>query len=237
MRPAVHLVLRSAAIAMGLCCSTPWAETVRQSFPVSSFHSISIKIAGDLHVVQSASVSLMIEAEPHVVAQLRPRVRADSLYLETSGEPVITQQPIRFYVTAPSLNAIEGHGAGSIAIDGLTTPSFALKLLGAYTASAKRVHVGALEVRLHGSGTVALEGSALKQKVAIAGATDYLSPRLSSEDASITIAGSGDALVSVARHLRASISGSGDIRFYGTPTVMSELSGSGVVREALTQSR
>ena len=211
-------------------CVTARTETIQQSILVSNFQSISIKIAGDLHVTQAASATLVIEAEPRVVSQLRPRVLGGVLYLETTGEPIITQEPIRFYVTVPSLTAIEASGASTIAVDGLTASSFELDLRGAHDFTATHVRTGTLDIRLRGSGKAALEGSTRKQTIAISGSADYVCPRLASEETSVTIAGSGDALVGVTRHLHASLSGSGDVQYLGNPIIESKLSGSGKVK-------
>jgi hypothetical protein len=226
-----HLSPLVTALAL-LVCNTAalGVETTKQAIAVEAFHSIVLTTAGDLHVIEGASDALVIEAEPSVIDRLRARVSAGVLYLESAGEPIFTDQPIRFHVTARRVSRVEGRSAGRITLAGLTGPSFVLDVSGAHHVSGTQMRTDALEVNLRGSGKVALEGSVQRQTIVIAGSGAYLSPHLPSGEATVNITGSGNAVVSVARQLHAALSGSGGVRFLGSPVVHAQISGAGSVK-------
>jgi hypothetical protein len=67
--------------------------------------------------------------------------------------------------------------------------------------------------------------------VSIAGSGDVRLADLRSDEVSVKIAGSGDAVVNAQKTLNVSIAGSGDVVYSGDATVKSSVAGSGAVKK------
>jgi hypothetical protein len=65
--------------------------------------------------------------------------------------------------------------------------------------------------------------------VAIGGSGDVDLGRVQSNDASVSVAGSGEAIVWARAGLSVTIAGSGDVSYYGDPKVSKSVVGSGEV--------
>lgn len=84
-----------------------------------------------------------------------------------------------------------------------------------------------LNVEISGSGSIDVMGEAINQNVNISGSGNYFAFELNSENASISIPGSGNAEINVDSTLSAFIGGSGNIYYTGNPDITSSITGSG----------
>ena len=80
-----------------------------------------------------------------------------------------------------------------------------------------------------GSGQVTMAGKAFSQRLVISGSGDFNAYDLTSEQAKISIAGSGECEVRVAQELKVRIMGSGSVRYQGDPLLKDQVMGSGRV--------
>ena len=88
--------------------------------------------------------------------------------------------------------------------------------------SAEAVHIA-------GSGNVQTAGRAAKLGVTIAGSGDLDADELETDNANVSIAGSGDARLTAHKDLSVSIVGSGDVTYRGNAQLRSRVTGSGSV--------
>ncbi len=87
-----------------------------------------------------------------------------------------------------------------------------------------------LHVVVSGAANVTLQGVVDWQDLVISGSGTYQAQELYSRLASVTVSGSGVAVVRVSERLDATVSGSGLIEYIGNPWVNAIVSGSGAVR-------
>jgi hypothetical protein len=94
-----------------------------------------------------------------------------------------------------------------------------------------RVDVNAPQVHtsMAGSGKLTISGQTKELKVDMAGSCAFSGDSLKSEEAKITIMGSGDANVFASVKLDVTVAGSGDVNYWGNPTVTSHMAGSGTL--------
>jgi len=83
-------------------------------------------------------------------------------------------------------------------------------------------------VRISGSGNVSISsGEADEQMISVYGSGDYHARGLASEEAGVTLTGSGSADIRVSERLDVKITGSGDVDYIGSPEISRVITGSG----------
>jgi len=116
--------------------------------------------------------------------------------------------PLDVTLTGPALRTVRLNGSGEITLD--------------------RLQQDALDIEIHGSGTVHAEGRVETLKLAIAGSGDAQLEELSAQTAKVAIAGSGDADIAPLELAEISILGSGSVRLHTRPrNLSSKIQGSG----------
>jgi hypothetical protein len=126
-----------------------------------------------------------------------------------SGSYSFDDQP-RVDVSVPALDGLALEGSADASLEGLDQPS--------------------LELSIAGSGEIRAAGRVERVFVSIAGSGDVGLFELASQEAVVTISGSGEVEVRAERSLRATVSGSGDVVYRGAPAVTANVSGTGSVR-------
>jgi len=89
----------------------------------------------------------------------------------------------------------------------------------------------ALELSLGGSGYIDLKGTAPELRANLAGSGKINAEGLEVQKAVISVAGAGEARITVIQSLEASIAGSGKVWYQGPAQVKSSVAGSGFVRQ------
>ena len=182
-----------------------------QARPVAGFDGITLSGAGRLLIEQTGRETLTITAEDNILPFLTSDVRSGSLILGTV--PNVSLSPTReivYRLEVRDLYEIVVSGAGDIEAMGIDTPE--------------------LHVVVSGAANVMVQGVADWQDLVISGAGHYAAHELFSLIATVTISGSGSAVVRVSDRLVASVSGSGLVEYIGNPWVDAEVSGTGTVR-------
>lgn len=86
-----------------------------------------------------------------------------------------------------------------------------------------------MSTTIAGSGNVEVTGRVIAQKISISGSGDLNARELRSQEAEISIRGSGDVAVWTIASLDVTVTGSGDIEYYGDPQVSQRIHDSGNV--------
>jgi len=218
---------------------------------VGGFTGVDLAGQGALTITLGDRARLVIEADDNLLPYLETELHGGILRLQTqSGINLHPRSPIRYRLTARTLDTVILSGSGSIEAPDLQSPRFAAKISGSGDLATGELR--AAEVRLDisgsgnarlgavraervkttisGSGEVHIEGGeAAQQSVAISGSGDYQAGALASAEARVQLSGSGDAAIQAREHLQTRISGCGSVRYAGDPTVEQAISGSGRV--------
>ncbi len=224
-------------------------HVVEEERAVKDFTSLENATFGDVIITVGDEESLKIEAEDNLLPYLHTEVHNGKLVISTESGTIFRHtQPVKFYVTVKSLDAVILTGSGSIDAPELTAKSFDVRLAGSgdvnidgvaadnteiNLAGSGSITVGqvdgdALEVSIPGSGNVNIEGGAVDQQtVTIMGSGNYRGSEMSSDSASAQVMGSGSVTLAVKESLDGSIMGSGNIYYSGRPKVDSRIAGSG----------
>jgi hypothetical protein len=187
-------------------------HVVTEARTVSGFRKISMGGTGRLVVDQSGDETLSIETDDNLLPYLTSEVVNGELRLATKlGAHVNPTRDIVYRVTAKAVEGLSIAGSGSI--------------------DATRLSGDQLTASASGSGDIKLAGQIHTLRIEIAGSGRYAGADLQAADATIHIAGSGDAVIAAAEKLDVSIAGAGSVEYIGNPTVTQSIAGAGSVHK------
>lgn len=208
------------------------SEETRQ---VSGFHSIGSGGPFIVHVKIDGTETLKIRADKDIIGKIETIVEDGKLSIRFKNHDHwdrddYGKEPIEVYVTAKSLSGLGMAGSGSITVDGeLTGENVKISVAGSgsiHTASKSED----LHVSISGSGSIDLRGSTNVAKISIAGSGQLMAKEFKAADASVSIAGSGNAHFAAEKNISAHIAGSGNVVYSGSASVSeSKTVGSGRV--------
>jgi hypothetical protein len=204
------------------------SEVTTEQRPISDFNQLVFRGVGEVIVTQSGKESLVVEAERRLLPMISTEVRGGALYLE-SDHGIVTTRPIRFLLSVRSLSSVKSQGSGDIVVNGLRTQSLVTAVTASGGVTFRNLSAGSFTVRIGGAARVEAEGKVATQNVTIDGSGDYVAAKLTCDQASVSISGSGSAVIAVKDALAAEISGSGEIRYAGAAKVEAEITGAGTV--------
>jgi len=121
------------------------------------------------------------------------------------------------------------NGSGSLTLKTLAAKKVSLGMNGSGKGTLNGLAADELDAHIDGSGEYILNGKVARQDLQTIGSGNYDAQKLESQQATITITGSGDSRVWATQVLKVSIFGSGSVAYQGTPKVTQQVSGSGSV--------
>lgn len=206
---------------------------VQEDRSVGSFQSIESNGFMNIYLTQGETTGVRLEGESNVLKYVDTRVEDGKLIVETLRNISLdVSHDLNVYVTLPKLTDVTLSGSGNIIGKTQLTSDqpidFTLSGSGDVKADVDAPQVKSM---LNGSGKVELQGQTRDLKVEIAGSADFYGDGLKSENAHISILGSGDAHVFSSVKLDVTIAGSGDIYYSGDPAVTSNIYGSGSLKK------
>lgn len=231
-RFAHALLALCAAWSVGQAGAT---ETVSEIRPVGVFKSVRLIGSADLVLKQGAAPTLTVEADQDRLSDLKVETRGDELVLRYEPRWRFSwwgshRKTPRFLLTAPTMERISTAGSGDVRADSWTASGdFEIAIAGASKVRIGTFAARKLLVRISGAGDVRIAGGVLEQNVRIAGSGDYRAGALQSAITTVSIGGSGDAIVWARDTLSVKIAGSGDVKYYGKPSISQSIAGSGSI--------
>lgn len=181
------------------------AETRRN---VGDFRAI--RVDGAINVRFSAGPkSVILNGDDNLLPLVTTEVTSKTLVL-TTKEEVDPEFDLVATISAASLEAFHGNGAGNATLEGLDSEQFS--------------------VTLDGAGDVELAGESKALRIEINGAGDVAAKGLQAGDVRVEINGAGNAEVYSQRELAVEINGAGRVSYSGKPAkVTQEINGVGGV--------
>jgi hypothetical protein len=149
-----------------------------------------------------------VTGDDNLVGRVTTVVRAGRLVVDNTGS-FTTKASMRVAVSVPSLDGVELGGAGTITVDGVTTPDF--------------------NATLAGDGTMVVSGRVLRLTAVLAGTGTLDLHNLLATDGNAQLQGTGTIRVHAISSLDALLTGTGTILYGGDPTVTIRNTGTGTV--------
>lgn len=206
-------------------------ETKEKS--LQSFDELEVSGAFKVKIVPSDNFRAVVEADENlheyiIISQDGERVRVKM----KNNINFKTRNTVKITVYTNELRRVELAGSCDLKSDGLLENADKMELTIAGSGDADlEVKTPEMKVSIGGSGKVKMNGKTRDLKLSIAGSGDFEGEKLMSENADISIAGSGSARVFTSIELKVSIAGSGDVYYAGNPTnVKKSIAGVGNVK-------
>jgi hypothetical protein len=206
------VLLFGVASACGSRGSTGSGNVQSETREVSGFDSVEFSGAGKLTIEQSGTESLSVRADDNLLPMLTSEVAGTTLKLGLKpGANLPDATDITYTVTVKQLKGVDLTGAGEVTLT--------------------RIEGTALTVANGGAGQVTASGRVTSQTVNLSGVGAFNGRDLVSEDADVTVSGTGSATVNASRSLKATVSGVGSVQYVGNPKVTQDVSGVGEVKK------
>ena len=215
MKVAKCALVLSLACSVGACFKTypsRGSGTIEtEARTVNGFTGVELSGNGKLIIEQGDTESLTITADDNLLQYLTSDVEKSKLMLATnvvfSLEPTA---PITYRLTVKRLNTLGASGSVIVEASGIRTDS--------------------LTIAVNGSGDISISGEADAQKIAVSGTADYKADNFKTKDTSISISGSGKAVIAASNQLDVQIAGTGEVKYIGNPQITQSISGAGSVK-------
>ncbi|MEO6452582.1 MAG: head GIN domain-containing protein [Ginsengibacter sp.] len=186
---------------------------------VSRFNGVQGSGSMDIEVSNGDKFSVEVEADDNILEYVITEVDDDMLDIHFKQRMSFNNVHAKVYVTAPGLKRLFIRGSGNISSKNTikNTESLTTKISGSGNINAD-VDAPRIKADISGSGNLSLQGRCKSFEGSISGSGDLKCKNLLSENATVSIFGSGTAHVFASVHLKASTTGSGDIYYSGNPS-------------------
>lgn len=206
-----------------------------QTYAVAPFEEIATVGPQDVVVTLSDGYAVRSEGTPEALSRLEAVVEDGKLSIRpknqfAGGFNWGRVAGATFYVTLPRLEAVSLAGSGDMRVDRISGERFEGSVAGPGELAIGAMEVERADFTIAGPGNLVAAGTAGETHVSIAGSGEVRASGLRSRTASVSMAGSGDAALTVDEDARVSIMGSGDVDIAGPARCTVSRMGSGDVR-------
>lgn len=205
-----------------------------QSIELPPFKGIDVQTHADVYLSYGATQSVRIEGSTETIQHLSRRVNSKGTW--NINSPANSRQPLRIYVTLPSIQRIILSGTGSITCTNQFNLHHLMPLqpleveLSGQGAISLNVDCRKAVVHLSGDGNLELTGAAGVLNATLSGNGELHSATLASGSAKLVLSGSGTMEVTARDWLNATLSGSGEIAYKGNPPFnVTKVTGDGAI--------
>ena len=186
---------------------------------VGQFDGVQASGSMDIEVTDGENVSVEVEADDNVLRYIITEVNDGLLDVYFESNISLSNTHTKIYVTAPGLKRLFVKGSGNIISRNKiqNNQSVSTRISGSGDINAT-VDAPDVKAEISGSGNLSLQGRCKNFEGSISGSGDLKCAELLSENADVSILGSGRAHVYASVRLKASTTGSGDIYYRGNPS-------------------
>ena len=201
-----------ALLALGCTVTRGSGVVATDQRELSGFDRITVSGSATVDVGIGSEWSVVVEADDNLLPIIETTVRGSTLDIGTkSGVSFLTSNPVRVSITMPALQGVDISGSGRLSAPGIGDSQ-------------------QLTVDVSGSGQASVSGSAEQLDVTVSGSGEFDGRQFQTARATVSISGSGGAIIWATERLDATVSGSGKVRYVGNPGQLStDVSGSGSV--------
>ena len=221
-------------------CFNPLKKTITGSGNVTSderslgsFTEIKCSGSYDVQLTQGDPASVKIETDDNLMPYILFDVDGNELHIHSKDN--VSLKPtnkIKLIITTSKVEAFSLSGSGDVATTNKLTGADHLNLdiSGAGTMHFD-VNTPTIHSNISGTGDIFLTGETRNSKIEIAGNGNYHAEDLKAENASVHIAGSGDARLFADSTLDINIAGVGNVYYKGDASITQNIAGSGKIKK------
>lgn len=225
----VAMLAAGAAMMVGAA----QAQAAERSFTVTGFDAIEVAGPFDVIVNVGKGASVRAVGEAKDLDRLKIEVEGRELEIgskERRWNDWSRTQPIKIFVTVPSLKKVSLAGSGDVQVDRVRAEDFAASIAGSGDLTIAALAATAAKFSIAGSGDLTASGSCRTASVSIAGSGDVNIGGMRCQSLTASIAGSGGINANATQTAKVSVMGSGDVTVSGGAKCEVSKMGSGSVR-------
>lgn len=221
-----------AAGAVAAFASTQ-ASAAERKFTVTGFNEI--EVAGPFDVVVSVGKGQSVRAVGAAkdIDRLKVEVSGNELRIgskERGWMDWSDSDPVKIWVTVPALKAVSLAGSGDMQVDRVKADAFVASIAGSGDLAIASLTASNARFSIAGSGDLTASGSCRTAEVSIAGSGDVDISGLRCQTLSARVAGSGDITAHATNDAKLTVMGSGAIVVAGGAKCDVSKMGSGSAR-------
>lgn len=202
----------------------------KEERPVSDFSRVYLRGGAELNVTQGDRESLSIEADDNILPLIGSEVTRGTLSIGPKDRKELRpSQAPKINLAVKKLEGLTLSGAVTLKASGLTAAKLDVTTNGAVKIAVDALTADELIVCMSGSGDCTLAGRADTQTIQVSGAGEYRAGKLEGKSVTLTISGSGHAVVRATEKLDVKIMGKGVVEYYGQPRITQDITGHGRV--------
>ncbi|MBD3209482.1 DUF2807 domain-containing protein [Candidatus Woesearchaeota archaeon] len=251
MKP-IHALLPLLLILTACTYTTGNGVLISKNIETTPYEKISLQWQGDLHLAQGNTTTVQVEGESNIIDHITITTEGDTLTIKKAKQTTMLRPTttVKYYLTTPDIKdvtitgsgdlhcetpingdrlAFTVTGSGDIKCDGIRTDRITTTITGSGDLYLSDIDAETITTTNTGSGDTYLAGTAERHDYEVSSSGDLLAQHLATEETTISIAGTGDARVSVEDDLDISIAGTGDVYYDGNPETNQRITGSGDV--------
>lgn len=233
------LLTAFVAVAAFTSCFNPLKKTITGSGNVTSsernlgsFTEIKCSGSYNVQVTQGSPASVKIEADDNLLPYIVTDIDGNELHIHTKDDVNLKpSDKIKLFITTDKVEAFSLSGSGDVVTTNKLTGAdhLDLDISGAGTMHFN-VNTPTIHSNISGTGDIYLTGETKNSKIEIAGNGNYHAEDLKAENASVHIAGSGDAHLFADSTLDINIAGVGNVYYKGNASVSQNIAGTGKIK-------
>lgn len=230
MKPLRAVLLAAAVLGTGGGNAVQAADLVQQSWQAPGVTQWTLSLTADYVLKQAPDSQIRITAEPKVMRAIAVRIKGNRAEIDSSGS-FSTQKKLLVEISAPDFQRIAMHSSGGLKLNGLRGQRLQFSADDSSNATLTRLQLDQLQIELAGSSSVDAGGQTGDQQVKLEDSASYRAGGLQSSSAKVSVSGSADALVAVARNLQANVSDSGTLKYRGKPSIRKQVEDAGTLEQ------
>ncbi len=202
---------------------------VERELELRYFEGFINTISAKIELTQGDEQKVVVIGQENIIDNIRTDVYGE-LWTIRYDQLVRHTDELIIKITLPFIDHIGIAGTGSVEstnyFNDLTSLDFMISGSGNIDFEGSSEQLGVL---ISGSGDINLVGETTNMEVFISGSGIMDSYNCQTQDASLTITGSGSLFLLVDNYLKVTISGSGDVYYKGEPEIVSKITGTGSI--------
>ena len=185
---------------------------------VGNFSGIKTSGSIDLEISSGEAYSVTVEDDENILPLVITKVENGTLNVYYKSNTSISDDNAKVYIKAPSLDKIVSSGSANITITDVIKNDRQIEISVSGSGDIKGgVDAPKIYASIGGSGNVSLDGRTKDFDGKVSGSGNLDCGGLHSENADVSVSGSGNAHVFASVSLKAHASGSGDVYYSGNP--------------------
>lgn len=213
-------------------CKTGKGSVIVQELQLENFNKIIFQTGHNLKIIQGDEFNVKLTGNPNIISDLNTSVK-NNVWDIAVKNGCYQNYTLDIEIVMPEIIRLESFGdRETIVEDFVNIENLYISQFG-----SGEVNIGAmtdleeLKIVLNGSGAVKFLNPQILKRVDadVTGSGDIYGFNLESEDANVSILGSGTVSLTVKQNLKANIHGSGEILYRGHPEIQTTIEGSGKV--------